>query len=174
MGVSIKRITENDWQDLRSVRLKALQSDPAVFGSNYQKEAAMTEAEWKTWLQTDDAAIFLLYENAAPIGMTAIAVDRADPTKRRAVLWGSWLEPRTRGMGFSKMMYQARIAWATEHPTIETIIVSHRASNLSSKHANQKHGFVFTHKQEKVWPDGTPDENIFYALNVKHPTCQKG
>ncbi len=131
----------------------------------------MTEAEWKSWLQTDDTAIFLVYEDdAAPIGMTGIAVDRGDPTKRRAVLWGSWLEPRIRGRGYSKMMYQTRIAWATGHPTIETIIVSHRASNLSSKHANQKHGFVFTHKEEKVWPDGAPDENIFYVLNVKHPT----
>lgn len=72
------------------MRLKALQSDPGVFGSNYQKEAAMTEAEWKSWLQTDDAAIFLVYEDdAAPIGMTGIAVDRGDPSKRRAVLWGS-------------------------------------------------------------------------------------
>lgn len=168
MTILIKQLGENDWQELRAIRLKALQSDPAVFGSNYQKEAAMTEADWKDWLRTDDGAIFMLYDHTRPIGMTGIAVDRDDPTKKKAILWGSWLESLARGKGLSEMMYRERIVWAKEHPTIEKIIVSHRASNLRSKHANRKHGFLFTHKENKVWPDGTPDENIFYELRIKH------
>lgn len=64
-------------------------------------------------------------------------------------------------------MYQTRINWAKEHPTVEKIIVSHRASNLSSKYANQKHGFVLTHKIEKVWTDGATDDEIFYELKIK-------
>ena len=167
MAISIERLIENQWQELRDVRLKALQADPSVFDSNYERESAMTDADWKSWLQTNDTAIFILYEDATPIGMTAISVDRDDPTKKRAILWGSWLERLARGKGVSKMMYEARLAWAKEHPTIETIVVSHRASNLSSKQANQRHGFVFTHTMEKLWPDGTRDDNLFYTLDVK-------
>jgi RimJ/RimL family protein N-acetyltransferase len=167
MGVIIKQLTEGDWQALRSIRLKALQSDPSVFGSNYQKESAYTESDWKKMIQNKNTAIFLLYEDDAPIGMTGISIDREDPTKKRANLWGSWLEPHARRRGLSKTMYLARISWAREHPSIEKIIVSHRASNLSSRYANQKHGFIFTHKLDKIWPDGTQDEHIFYALDTK-------
>lgn len=167
MNISIKQIKENDWQELRSLRLKSLQFDPTVFGSNYQKESAYTEADWRKMLQNEDTAIFLLYEDDAPIGITGISVDRDDSAKKKAHLWGSWLEPHIRGKGISALLYQARIAWAKQHPTIETILVSHRASNLSSMHANQKHGFVFTHKQDKVWPDDGHDEQLFYELIIK-------
>jgi RimJ/RimL family protein N-acetyltransferase len=167
MEISVRRAEERDWHDLRFIRLKALRSDPSVFGSNYEKESDMLETDWKRWLQPDDSAVFLLYDGSVPIGMTGIAVDREDATKKRAVLWGSWLEPRARGQGLSHVLYRRRIAWANAHLTVEQIVVSHRASNLASKNANQKHGFKHTHIRNKTWPDGTEDDKVFYVLNVK-------
>ncbi|MDQ3711040.1 MAG: GNAT family N-acetyltransferase [Acidobacteriota bacterium] len=90
-----------------------------------------------------------------------------DPTEKTALLWGSWLAPHARGKGLSELMYQTRINWAKEQRTVEEIIVSHRASNLSSKYANQKHGFVTTRKNEKVWTDGATEDEIFYELKIK-------
>ena len=167
MNVFIKQLTENDWREFSQVRLKALQTDPRVFGSNYEKESQMTEADWRSRLQAKDNAVFLIYENEMAIGMTAVSVDRDDPTKKTGLLWGSWLAPHFRGKGLSELMYQTRIKWAKEQPTVEKIIVSHRASNLSSKYANQKHGFVLTHKTEKVWTDGVTEDEIFYELEIK-------
>ena len=167
MSILIRQLTGNDWREFSQIRLKALQTDPTVFGSNYQIESQMTEAEWQSRLQAKDNAIFLIFENETSIGMTCVSVDRDDPTKKTAFLWGTWLEPHFRGKGLSELMYQTRINWAKEHPTVEKIIVSHRASNLSSKYANQKHGFVLTHKIEKVWTDGATDDEIFYELKIK-------
>lgn len=173
MNVSIKRLPESRWEDLRAIRLRALQSDASVFISNYQAEAALTEAEWRSWLSNDDTAIFLLYDDDVPIGMTGIGVNRRDPAGKTAFMWGSWLEPPARGKGISTLMYEARTAWARQHPTVEKIIVSHRASNLASKHANRKHGFVFSHTVAKVWPDGTRDDYDFYELDVKPPASSQ-
>jgi RimJ/RimL family protein N-acetyltransferase len=147
--------------------LEALKTDPKVFGSNYEKESQMTEAEWRSRLQSKDNAIFLIYENETPIGVTCVSIDRDDHTQKTALLWGSWLAPHFRGKGLSDVMYKTRIDWATAQPTIEKIIVSHRASNLSSKYANQKHGFAMTHKQEKVWTDGAVEDEVFYELKIK-------
>ena len=166
MSITIRRLTKDDWLEFSQVRLKALQTDPEVFGSNYEKESQLTEAEWRGRLQAKDNAIFLIYENEKPIGMTGVSVDRDDATKKTALLWGSWLAPHFRGKGLSELMYQTRINWAKEQPTVEKIIVSHRASNLSSKYANQKHGFVATHKNEKVWTDGATEDEIFYELKM--------
>jgi RimJ/RimL family protein N-acetyltransferase len=61
-------------------------------------------------------------------------------------------------------MYKARIKWAKAHPTVERLIVTHRASNLASKFANQKHGFVFTHTHQKIWHDGVLEDEVYYEL----------
>ena len=174
MGFVLKRLRESDWQELRSMRLKALRSDPSVFASNYDKESAMTEAEWRSWLQNEnDAATFVLYEDNVPVGITGIGVDRDDRTKTRAVLWGSWLEPQIRRKGLSAILYAERIAWAKQHPSIERIVVSHRASNTASKRAILKHGFVPTDRVAETWPDGTREEKICYTLTVKLPASRK-
>jgi RimJ/RimL family protein N-acetyltransferase len=168
MDIVIRRAGESDWQELRSVRLKALLTDPSVFCSNHQTESAMSETEWKEWLRGEDKAVFLLYEKDILIGMTGIAVMKSDPSMKTAILWGSWLEPQARGKGLSKCMYEKRIEWAKKHPSVERIVVSHRASNLSSKRANQKYGFQFTHViEDETWPDGTREDNVFYSLSVK-------
>lgn len=167
MDISIKQLTENDWREFSQIRLKALQSDPNVFGSNYKMESQMTEADWRRRFNPADAAIFLIFKDETPIGMTCVAVDRDDQTNKTALFWGSWLAPQFRGKGLSELMYQARIDWAKQHPTVEKLIVSHRASNLSSRFANQKHGFVETHINEKLWTDGATEDEIFYELKIK-------
>jgi RimJ/RimL family protein N-acetyltransferase len=127
----------------------------------------MTEAEWRSRLKAKDNGIFLIYEDETPIGMTGVSINWNDPTEKTALLWGSWLAPRARGKGLSELMYQTRINWAKQQPTVEKIIVSHRASNVASKYANQKHGFVLTHKTEKVWTDSGVEDEIFYELKIK-------
>ena len=167
MSVSIRQLTESDWRELAAMRLRALKSDPSVFGSNYEKESKLAEADWRKWFDPAKTAIFMILDDARGVGMTCISVDREDPSNRTALMWGSWLEPGMRGKGLSGMMYDARINWAREHPTIERIIVSHRASNLSSKYANQKHGFLPTHVTERVWPDGIREEEFYYELALR-------
>jgi RimJ/RimL family protein N-acetyltransferase len=133
MNITIRQLTEDDWFEFSRIRLKALLTDPKVFGSNYEKESQMTEAEWRSRLQAKDNAIFLIYKDETPIGITCVSVDREDATQKTALLWGSWLAPDFRGKGLSELMYRTRIHWAKRQPTVEKIIVSHRASNLSSK-----------------------------------------
>jgi RimJ/RimL family protein N-acetyltransferase len=167
MNITIKQLAPDDWLEFSRVRLKALLTDPKVFGSNYERESKMTKDEWRSRLSAADNAIFLIYEGEKPIGMTGVSVDRNDPTKKTALLWGSWLEPEFRAKGLSELMYRTRIEWAKQQPSVEKIVVSHRVSNLSSKFANQKHGFVFTNKIEKVWTDGATEDEIFYELRIK-------
>jgi RimJ/RimL family protein N-acetyltransferase len=166
VSVSIRQLNENDWREFSQVRLKALKTDPLVFGSNYEKESQFTEADWRSRLQAKDSAVFMLFENETPIGITGVSVFRDDPTNRTAMFWGSWLEPDFRGKGLSEMIYRARIDWAQRHPTVERIIVAHRASNLASKYANQKHGFVFTRTHEIVWSDGATEDEVCYELKL--------
>ncbi|HEX8367810.1 MAG TPA: GNAT family protein [Pyrinomonadaceae bacterium] len=167
MSISIRQLTADDWREFSQVRLKALKTDPLVFGSNYEKESQFTEADWRERLQANDSAVFMLFAEETPIGMTGVSVDRDDPTGKTAIFWGSWLEPHFRGKGLSELMYKARLDWAKARPTVERIIVSHRASNLASKYANQKHGFAYTRTHEKLWSDGATEDEVCYELYLK-------
>jgi RimJ/RimL family protein N-acetyltransferase len=167
VNISIRQLTEDEWRELRKIRLKALKTDPLVFGSNFERESRMTEADWRGWLRSNDSAIFIIFAAGAPIGMTGVSIFRDDPTGQTAIFWGSWLEPHFRGKGLSDLMYQARLEWARRHPSVERIVVSHRASNLASKYANQKHGFKFTRAREKIWSDGAVEDELCYELYLE-------
>ena len=165
--IEVKQIGEEDWNTLKEIRLKALASDPAVFGSSFDHEAKMSEADWRSWLVTADTGIFVVILDSKPVGMTAISIDRHDPTKQRAMLWGSWLPRDLRNRGLSKLLYMSRIQWTERHPNCLKIVVSHRESNLSSRHANQKHGFRWIRSKQKTWNDGAVENEHFYELDVK-------
>jgi RimJ/RimL family protein N-acetyltransferase len=167
MNFSIRQFHENAWREMSEVRLKALRSDPNLFGSHYAAESQRTEEEWRNELRSDDSAIFCVFAGETPIGITGVSVLREDETKRTALFWGSWLEPEFRRKGLSELMYRARIDWAKAHPTVGKIIVSHRASNVASKFANQKHGFVFTGTKEKTWDDDVTEDDVCYELRLE-------
>jgi len=167
MDISIRQLLENDWETVCSIRLKALQSDSGVFSATYEDAAKRTDADWKAYLTGINTAVFSVFDDGQPIGMTGISIERDDPTYKNAFLWGSWLEPAYRGKGISKLMYAARLKWARQHPTCEKIIVSHRESNIASKFANQKHGFAYTHTEERRWPDSKIENELFYEINIK-------
>ncbi len=167
MNISIKQIDENDWQEFRVVRLKALQTDPKVFGSHYEREKNYSKKDWKDWIKGKNQAVFFIYDDEIPIGMTGIYIPQDTVTKTTAILWGSWLESDYRRKGVSRLMYKARIDWAKQQPAIKRIEVSHRESNLASKYATQKHGFKLIKEENKEWHDGITEKDVIYELKIK-------
>jgi RimJ/RimL family protein N-acetyltransferase len=164
--ISIRQLQENDWPVLKQIRLKALKSDPGVFGGEYEIESQNSDQEWRDIFKPYNA-IFGIYDGETLIGTTSVGINIKDPTGKSAILWGSWLEPSYRSKGISRLMYQARIDWARSHPGCEKITVSHRASNLASGKANQKQGFVYTHTTPKTWPDGAEEDEVHYELRLR-------
>ena len=160
-NVNVRLLHEDDWQTLRAIRLEALQTDPHAFGSTFEREAEFSEGDWRSWLATSELGIFGIFKGATLIGMTGV---RLIPEGREASLWGSWIRPDERGAGLSRLLYEARFGWARETGQCDAITVSHRASNIASREANQKHGFVYTHTTMTAWPDGQAGDQLFYRL----------
>lgn len=163
--IEVRRFTPDEWRAYKGVRLKALLSDPSVFGSSHAREVNEPDEKWLNTLSSSDVAVFGVFRFGDVIGMTGIVMDKTD--KSAAKLWGSWLEPAWRGKGLSEKMYRARLEWARNNPQVERVIVSHRESNTASKKANRKHGFRQTHTEQRTWPDGVAETEIYYELILK-------
>ena len=157
---TIRQLTVNDWQIYKSMRLEALQNEPGVFGGSYADESARSDDDWKhRFLKS--CAYFGLYHGDDCIGLTGVVEHRDNSDN--VIFLASYVRKEYRGKGLSHLLYEARIGWAKEQG-YKCVVLNHRASNLASKAANQKHGFVYTHTERKTWPDGIEDDQLFYQL----------
>jgi len=164
MPVIVRQFRPDEWRLYKSIRLKALQLDPAVFGSNYARELAYEDRKWRENLTNASMALFGVFDEDRLIGMTGIYIMPDDPSTARLV--ASWLEKERRGLRLSVPMYEARIAWAKKQPGLKRISFGCRESNIASGKAGLKHGFVFTHAEDHLWPDGQSEPHHFYELRL--------
>ena len=75
-------------------------------------------------------------------------------------------QPKYRGRGLSKLIYEARLDWARIND-YERVIVAHRNGNDASRAANQAFGFKLYESEKIEWFDGTKDLDCRYELFLK-------
>jgi len=160
---SLRRFLPADWALYKAIRLEALQADPQVFGSNFDKEFEYPDQQWRDILENPARAFFGLFEGRELIGCTGIATLKEN--ERQAILVASYIRREHRGKKLSRLFYQARLDWA-KAKGFDSVIVSHRVSNEVSKAANQRFGFTYTHTKNQLWPDGVEADQLYYELKL--------
>ena len=106
----------DDVATYRSVRLRALSTNPEAFGSTYARELAFDDATWRTRVGTfhgRPGAVFLASDELGPTGIAGVGLE--DPSEHGGVvtayLWGMWVDPRARRSGTSGALVAACIGW---------------------------------------------------------------
>lgn len=160
---SIRQFAAEDVAAYKRIRLEALATEPGMFGNSHAMEAAMPHEDWVNRIVHPGHARFGLYFNDELIGLTAIIIDAENPAE--AYMTQSYIRKEHRGKGLSTLLYDARIAWA-KAKGVELLTISHRWSNLASKAANQRYGFVYHHTDSRTWPDGVTEDNVHYTLSI--------
>jgi RimJ/RimL family protein N-acetyltransferase len=161
--VTIRQLRPDEWPAFRDLRLKALRLDGGNFFRTVDEERDRPVDHWREMLESDDSAVFGLFDRTMLVGITAVYVDRAIVARDTAGLGMTWLEPAYRGRGLSATIYAARIAWA-RGKGLTRIIVSHREGNEPSRRAMLAHAFRRTGAAPHAWPDGRVVNNISYEL----------
>nr|WP_199156554.1 GNAT family N-acetyltransferase [Pedobacter sp. ASV2] len=144
----------------KSLRLEAINAEPAMFRCTDPPEAELTDSEWKVRIKYP-RLVFGLFEHDQPIGMTSILF----LNEAEAYLGQSYIRKEYRGLGLSALLYKARMESAVGLQ-LKRLTVSHRKSNSISKAANQRAGFIFTHLETVNWLDGTTEDALYYALDL--------
>src|SRR4051812_14914270 len=101
--VEIRRIASGDAPLLREVRLRSLRTDPASFGSTYEREAAFDDERWQNWASSnavgEDRTTLLALDGARAVGIVVAARREADP--EAFDVFAMWVEPGARGSGLA-------------------------------------------------------------------------
>ena len=139
MTVTIRRLTPDDWQDWRDLRLFALEESPSAFGASLAFWQDATEDRWRSRL-VDVALNLLAVDDAtgAPLGQASgIAADGDG----RAELISMYVHPVARGTGVGVALIDAVAAWAAGDGATE-LVLSVKRDNHIARRLYLRVGFV--------------------------------
>jgi GNAT superfamily N-acetyltransferase len=108
--VLVRETVMGDWQVLRDIRLEALRSTPAAFGSTYEREAGRGEAHWRDRISRGGTFLAYVPEVSAsdPVGL--VGGYQEDPVTVELV--SMYVRPPARGHGVGEALVATVIGWA--------------------------------------------------------------
>jgi GNAT superfamily N-acetyltransferase len=135
-GVVVQEITANEWQRLRSIRLKSLEESPHAFGGTFEIESAEEEISWRSKFEKLD----FLIASVDGVDGAVLSVEVLDGDFG-ATCWigGCWSDPQFRGKGLMRAMFtfidEQEKDWKVQGLGVWT-------DNFSAIAAYEKLGFV--------------------------------
>jgi GNAT superfamily N-acetyltransferase len=114
MAMEIRPTTEDDWEPLRDIRLRALADAPQAFGSTLERERDRTEAEWRQWAgrgRSDDGVMFVAVDGGLFVGLAG-GYPEDDPDAAHLV--SMWVDPSRRRTGAGRALVEAVLSWAKQ------------------------------------------------------------
>jgi GNAT superfamily N-acetyltransferase len=100
---------EDDWEQVRAIRLTALQDSPMAFASTFEREAGFDDATWRSRMRT--ASWFLAYDGTHAVGLVAGIREQDAPEGERHVV-SFWVSPDHRGRGVAGSLLTSIVDWA--------------------------------------------------------------
>jgi RimJ/RimL family protein N-acetyltransferase len=150
----------------REFRLTALKQAPGVFATSHADAAQRTPETWQSLVSGPTNQIFGLFDGERLVGITGAFAWPDDRSGETATLVMSYILPTYRGRGLSRLLYAAALDWTRAHPRFKPVIVAMRASNATSRHACEHHGFAPAQRASRTWPDGASEDEIIYELRL--------
>ena len=97
----VARLPARRWREARMLRLEALKTDPAAFGSSYEEEVDRPEDEWVSRMKN---TLFAL-SGEKPVGMISRVFNDRIKTAHVAAIYGFYVTPKSRGRGIGKLLF---------------------------------------------------------------------
>jgi len=145
-AISTRRLTPEDWQLFRRVRLAALEEAPYAFGSTYEGEVDAPQSRWRQGLETRTRFI------AEIDGVVAGTVSGGDgDSSGAAAMTGMWVDPRFRRQGVGDVLVKTVMDWARSAGYREMFLWVTDA-NTDAERLYQRNGFVRTGAAQDVRP----------------------
>lgn len=157
----IRRIKPSEGVALRTIRLRALVSDPGAFDSSYERESQLPTEEWERRAAVastgEEQCLFVV---DAPEGFLGIAGAHT-PGDRRSVrrLYGMWVAPEARSAGVGAQLIDAIVRWSLEAgaDTVQLWVVD---DNLTARRLYERAGFVDTEVNQPLPSNPTVTETL--------------
>jgi len=153
--VTIRPATAEDWRRYRDIRLQALSSVPAAFGSTYSGEVDRTEELWRE--RAGNPRALLAFAGDLTVGI-AVGYDDPDEPGGSRSLVSMFVAPGHRGTGLSTRLIDAVAAGARDDGAQELVLWVTDGNDAARKRYEYS-GFVATGHTQPLPHDPTATEH---------------
>ena len=115
--VNVRPLGEEDWQELRAIRLEALAESPDAFAANLAEEEAYDEDFWKLRLRRSTRLV--AEAGGARVGVVSLGEGGESGESKGdggavAEIFGLWVRPDARGTGVATKLVEASASRASQ------------------------------------------------------------
>ena len=137
MDMHVRRLTEDDAEIFRQIRLQALKEHPETFQSTYESAAEMPLDAFKQRLR--QYALFGGFVGEDLCGFVGFYPLKNPKISHKGIMWGMYVKPEARGTGLAEAMVEAVADFAKGK--VEQILLSVITDNERAMRFYQKMGF---------------------------------
>jgi ribosomal protein S18 acetylase RimI-like enzyme len=96
----IGKLPGKRWEDLKQLRLEALENVPSAFGSSLEEERRLPEKVWRERIKS----VLIAFSEGKPVGMVSYVFNERVKTKHVAHIYGVYVTQKHRGQGMGQML----------------------------------------------------------------------
>jgi ribosomal protein S18 acetylase RimI-like enzyme len=156
MSVSVRRFRAEEWPTYRDLRLRALLDSPDSFGSTWEREVVLADAEWRDRLASGATAPnqlpLLALVDDVPAGLTWARLGDERPDV--AHIYSVWVAPEHRDRSLGRLLMEAVLDWARASG-VRVVQLDVTVGNDAALRFYRRFGFVETgsreHMRAELW-----------------------
>lgn len=138
--MDIRRLTVDDVEALREIRLEALKAHPENFGAEHDDEAAWPIEAWRKRLANARGAGFGAFDGETLAGIISFGREAAQKHAHQGSIGSFYVRPAYRGKGVGDALMAAALAEAAR--TVEQVTLTVTATNAGAIRLYERHGFA--------------------------------
>jgi RimJ/RimL family protein N-acetyltransferase len=139
LQIEYRWLTPDDWEDYRSIRLRAVKDHPDAFGGEYEKESQLAEADFRGRLERYN--LVAAYHGDKIVGTMAYVQSDSPKFRHWVRIQNVYLKPEFRGRGIIDLMLEQLIGRITQQPEIVQIRLGLFHTNIAARKVYERHGF---------------------------------
>ena len=162
--IKIRRVTTDDVEALREIRLEALRNNPIAFTADPEVAEKRSAEEWKERIR--GSPIYFACDGDIVVGMTGIFRNKSAVTRHQGWIWGVYVQPAYRSRGIAASMIMQCLRWAREAGLTVTYIAT-AASNTPAVRCYANCGFtVYGLQPMAIFHDGRYYDELMMAQKL--------
>lgn len=165
-GVTIRPLAAGDAAAYAALRRAMLLDEPIAFASSPEDDRASDEGAVREMFAREGNAVIGAFDGSRLAGAAGLARDRHVKMRHRALVWGVWVEPRSRRRGLGERILRGVIDIARSWG-VERLVLSASADTPGAVRLYERVGFVRWGVEPDVLRyDGGSHDEVYLSLRL--------